>query len=73
MFIVPIAFVILLVLGVSLDELTWLGAGLCLFVAVATLVVFAVFQWPVMIYFVGLTFADIVLILVIFKGDITIR
>ena len=68
-----IAFVVLLGFGVSMEELTWLHAGLCLLFAITGFVAFVAFQWPLVAYFAGLALADIVLVLVIFKGDILIR
>ena len=68
-----IAFVVLLGFGVSMEELTWLHAGLCLFLAAAALVAFAAFQWPFILYFSVLAITDVVLVIVVFKGDIQIR
>ncbi len=68
-----IAFVVLLGFGISMEELTWLHAGLCLVFAAAVLVAFAAFQWPFILYFVGLALTDVVLVIVVFKGDIQIR
>lgn len=68
-----IAFVVLLVMGVSLEEITWGQAGMCILLAVAALVAFAALHWPLIAYFSGLAIADVILILVVFKGDIVIR
>ncbi len=73
MLFVLIAFVVLLGFGVSMEELTWLQVGMCVFLAVAALAAFALSQWPPILYFVGLTVVDVVLVLVIFKGDVQIR
>jgi hypothetical protein len=68
-----LVFIILLVMGVSMEEWTWLHVGLYLFIAVAIAAAFTVFQWPVVLYFVGLALVDIVMLLVIFQGDVRIR
>lgn len=68
-----IAFVVLLGFGVSMEELSWPQVAMCVFLAVAALVAFALFQWPPILLFVGLAVADVALVLAVFKGDIQIR
>jgi len=67
-----IAFIVLLIVGFAMDELTWSNIGLCVLIAVTMFIVFGIFQWPFLIYTVVLAVLDIVLVLVIFKGDISI-
>jgi len=63
----------LFVAGLWLGELRWRHIFLACLVAVAGFVLFAVFQWHPAGYTAVIGAIDIVLILVIFKGDIRLR
>ena len=69
----PIVFIVLLVFGIVMGELTWAHVGLCLLLAAIAFVMIAALRWPFIVYFSSLAVMDIVLVLVIFKGDIQIR
>lgn len=69
----PIAFVLLLVLGFITHELSWVQIGLFLFAAGSSLFVFYLLWLPLIAYTVVLGIMDVILILMIFKRDITIR
>lgn len=68
-----VALVFLLIVGVYLGELRASHVLLWLAVAVVGLFVFYHLGWPFGAYTVVLATIDVVLILVIFKGDIRIR
>jgi hypothetical protein len=68
-----IAFFVLLGSGIAMGELTWLQAGLWSIFAVVAGVVMAVLQWSAILFYVLLAVLDVVLILVIFHGDIKIN
>ena len=68
-----VALIVLLIVGLVMDELRWSHVGLCLLFVVGALMVFAAFHWQPIIFTVVLAVMDIVLILVIFKGNIQIR
>lgn len=73
MLIALIVFIVLLVFGINMDELRWRHVGLCLLLAASALVMIVVFQWQFIIFSSVLAVMDVVLVLVIFKGDIRIR
>lgn len=73
MFFALIAFVVLLVFGIVMDELRWSHVGLCLFLAAGAFVAIELVQWPSVVFFSVLAMMDAVLVIVIFKGDIRIR
>ena len=73
MFFALIAFIVLLVFGILMDELRWPHVGLCLFLAAGAFVVIELFQWSPIVFFSVLAMMDAVLVIVIFKGDIKIR
>jgi hypothetical protein len=68
-----VALIVLCVMGLHLEELRWSHVGLCILLAIGGLLLFAHFRWPPLAYTVVLAAIDIVLILVVFKGDIRIR
>jgi hypothetical protein len=73
MFLVALLFVTLLVAGVALGELEWRAILCFLLVAAGGLAAFIVFRWPPMWYTVVLAGLDVVLVLWVFKGNLTIR
>jgi len=68
-----IVFFMLLACGIYMQELHWVHVGMCLLLVVLVAGLFVTFHWQPIFYNVVLVGMDIVLILVIFKGDITIR
>jgi hypothetical protein len=68
-----IVFVVLLGCGIAMDELGWLHAGLWVLAAIGTGAVIALLQWPFALLCAVIAIMDVVLILVIFKGDLRIR
>jgi len=68
-----VALIVLLVIGLYLGELRASHVVFCLAVAAGGLFVFYQFKWPLLAYTAVLAAVDVVLILVIFKGDIRIR
>ncbi len=68
-----IAFIGLLIIGFILHELSWRQITLFLAVAAASLYGFYLLWLPLIAYTVVLGVLDIILILMIFKGDIAIR
>ena len=73
MLIALIVFIVLLVFGINMGELRLSHAGLCLLFAAVALATIVAFQWPFVIFSSVLAVMDVVLVLVIFKGDIRIR
>lgn len=73
MFFALIAFIALLIIGFILQELSWRQIALFLSVAAASLYGFYLFWFPLAAYAAVLGVMDIILILLIFKRDITIR
>ena len=68
-----VTFITLLIAGLVMDELRWSHVGLCLLFAAGALALFAMFHWQPNLYVAVLAVMDIVLILIIFKGNIGIR
>lgn len=68
-----VALIVLLILGLYLGELRASHILSCLAVAAGGFFVFAQLRWPFLAYTAVLAAIDLVLILVIFKGDIKIR
>jgi hypothetical protein len=68
-----IGFVVLLGFGIVMEELTWPQVGLCLLLAIGALAVIIALQWPSIVFSSALALLDVVLVLVVFKGDIQIR
>ena len=68
-----IALLFLLIAGVYLGELRGGHVIFCLLIAVAGLFLFHRFGWHLNAYTAVLGAIDVVLVLVIFKGDIRIR
>jgi len=68
-----IAFVVLLAMGASMQELQWPHVVGCMLFAAAVFAVVALLQWSFAIFYSVLAVIDIVLVLIIFKGDIRIR
>lgn len=68
-----IAFVCLLIFGRIQDELSWRQIGLFLLIGIVSLILLQVFHAPAFLYIVILALLDIVLVLIVFKGDIQIR
>jgi|LakMenEpi03Aug12_release.lakeMendotaPanAssembly.Ray.scaffolds.fasta_scaffold475890_1 hypothetical protein len=68
-----IVFIALLISGLVLQELCWSKTALFLGVAAAVLCGFYLFRLPLAAYAAPLCVLDIILILIIFKGDINIR
>jgi hypothetical protein len=68
-----IVFIMLLACGIFMQELRWMHVGMCLLLVVLAAALFATFHWQPIFYNAVLAGMDIVLILVIFKGDISIR
>ncbi len=72
MLLVLIIFVILLVMGIQMDELNWLQVGLYLLLAAGAFLVVGACQWSGTVFFSVIAAMDIVLVITIFKGDIRI-
>jgi hypothetical protein len=68
-----VALFVLLILGLYLRELRASHVVFTLAIAAGGLFVFNQLGWPILAYTAVLAAIDIVLILVIFKGDIRIR
>lgn len=68
-----IVFIALLIIGFILQELSWWQIVLFLGVAAAAFYGFYLLWLPLAAYAAVLGLLDIILILIIFKGDITIR
>lgn len=68
-----VALVVLLMIGLYLSELRASHVVICLAIAAGGLFVFHELRWPFLAYTAVLAAIDVVLILVIFKGDIRIR
>ena len=68
-----VAMIVLLILGLYLGELRGSHVVLCLAIAVGGVFVFYQLRWPFLAYTAVLGLIDVILILVIFKGDIRIR
>ena len=66
------AFVVLLVVGVSLEELEWPHAALLLVLALLGGGAFYLFRWPPLYFLALLGFADAVLALYVFKGNVPV-
>jgi len=64
---------VLFVLGLWLEELRWLHIFYALMIAVLGFAAFALFGWHPAGYVVVIALIDVVLILMIFKGDISLR
>jgi hypothetical protein len=64
---------VLFIVGLWLNELRWLHILYALVVALIGFVAFAFFGWHPAGYVVVIATIDIVLILMIFKGDISLR
>ncbi len=73
MFLVMIVFIVLLIIGLVLQELSWRQIALFLGVATASLYGFYLLWLPLVAYAAVLGILDVILILMIFKRDITIR
>ena len=67
------AMFVLFVVGLWLGELRWLHILYALLVALIGFLAFAFFGWHPAGYVVVIAAIDIVLILMIFKGDISLR
>lgn len=73
MFFVLIVFIVLLIIGLVLQELSWRQIVFFLGVATASLYGFCLLWLPLVAYAAVLGILDVILILMIFKRDITIR
>ena len=73
MLIALLAFVILLAAGLYLDELQWRHVAVAIVVALGSLTAIVLLGWQPAFFTIVLCLIDVVLILAIFKGDITIR
>ncbi len=69
----PAVFLVLLILGIVKDELRVLQAAVFLVVAIAVFFVVALLQWPIFAYTAFIALLDIVLILMVFRGDVRLR
>jgi len=65
-----IAMVVLLILGLRLGELRWRHVAMVITITIGAFALFIRFKLPPLLYTGVLAGIDIVLILVIFKGDI---
>ena len=72
MLLAALLFVALLVAGVTLGELEWRALLGFVLVAAGVLAAFLAFQWPLIWCTVVLAGLDVVLVLWVFKGDLTI-
>ena len=68
-----VAFIVLLIAGLVKDEVRWMHVGLYLLFAAGALITFVAFDWQPNFYTIVLAVMDIVLVLVVFKGDIQMR
>ncbi len=68
-----VAFVVLLIIGLFKQELSWGQVGLFILIAVGGLFGLHFFGVHFAAYAAVLGFFDVVLILMIFKGDISLR
>ena len=73
MLLVALLFVALLVAGVALGELEWRPLLGFVLVAAGGLAAFIVFRWPPMWYTAVLAGLDVVLVLWVFKGNLSLR
>ena len=73
MLLVLFIFIGLLIVGRIKDELRWSHVATCLCVALGFLTAFIKFGWQPSFYIAVLAVLDIILLLVVFKGDIQIR
>jgi hypothetical protein len=71
-FLVLSVFVVLLIAGVSLQELTWRHVGWVSLVEVGFLFVVGIFHLQPYFFTVATALLDFILVLVIFKGDVRI-
>ena len=67
------AFLALLILGIVKDELRVLQAATFLVAAIAAFFICTLFQWPIFAHTAFIALLDIVLVLIIFRGDIRLR
>ena len=67
------AFIILLVAGLYLSELSWKVVGIYLIIAALAFTLITLMKWNLVIWITFLGFIDAILVLHIFKGNITIR
>ncbi|CAN5518665.1 hypothetical protein BH09VER1_BH09VER1_51370 [soil metagenome] len=67
------AFLILLILGIVKDEIRALHAAAFLVLAIIAFLVVGFLEWPLFAYATFIALLDIILILLIFKGDVRIR
>lgn len=66
-------FLVLLILGIVKDELRVLHAAAFLVMAIAVFFVVALLHWPIFAYTAFIALLDIVLILMVFRGDVRLR
>jgi len=69
---VLIVFVGLLIVGLYLQELEWRHVGWLLVIVVVVFVIVGVFRLPSLLFTAILAVLDVILVLMIFKGDIRI-
>ncbi len=67
-----ILFIGLLIAGRMMDELQWYHIALCVLIAVGALLAFPFLHWQSNLGMAVLSVMNVVLILIIFKGDIQI-
>ena len=73
MLLVLFVFIGLLIVGRVKDELRWSHVAVCLCLALGALTAFIKFGWQPNFYIAVLGILDVILLLVVFKGDIQIR
>lgn len=73
MLMVGALFIVLLGAGVLLGEIDWRGLAIVVLTAGAALGAFALFDWPFVWFVAVLAGLDVILVLWIFKGNLSIR
>lgn len=68
-----VIFPALLVIGLSMGGLRWIQAGVHLGILFIAFALCFFLQWPMVIVCIAAALLDVILILTIFQGDISIR
>ena len=66
-------FIALMIAGRYLDRLSWRGIAVCLGFVAATITLFVTFDWQPRLLTAVFAVLDIILVLIVFRGDVRIR
>lgn len=73
MLVLFIVFSLLLIAGLYLGEIRLIEAGTYVVFLAGLFALCFAFRWPIFIFFIGALLVNVILILRIFKGDISLR